>query len=331
MCLQHPQTKKRATGEARTGYIGSKPGKSRVVPEGRNREENIVGNICWKCGAEVPAGSAACPKCGAAVTGAQPAASSSPFSQGQSPFAQGPSPFTPAQPAAGQGQGYTSPPPPPSASFQPAAPPPFQPSAPSPQPGFAPVQQGYAPAPPPPPGTVPAPVAAGSGGGSSAVKIILIILGVIVLLVILVVGAVGFGIWRVAHAVHQAAHNGTVTIPGANGASFSMNTEKTYSASELGIDIYPGATAIKGGMRFEVPGGSTTTGIFTTSDSKDQVEAFYKDKMGSDVTSMDMGDAAILTVKKGDKEQVMVTVSNKANQNDGKTTIAITHTITSKP
>lgn len=144
--------------------------------------------------------------------------------------------------------------------------------------------------------------------------------------IILIVGILGYIGYRVAHAVHEAAHGGNITIPGANGGSFSVNSSKTYSASELGTDIYPGATAAKGGMKMDLPTGSMVTGIFVTSDTKDQVVSYYKDKFGAASGMMESEEAAILTYKKSDKEQVMVTVSNKANENDGKTKIVIMHT-----
>lgn len=173
---------------------------------------------------------------------------------------------------------------------------------------------------------VAAPMPAKSGG-NTVLKVVLIVFGCIALVIVLIVSVFAYGCYRIAHAVHQAANGQSVTIPGAHGGSFSVNTTQTYTAAELGVDLYPGATAQKGGMRLQVPTGSTTTAIFTTSDSKDQVETFYKDKLGSDVSSMDFGESAILTLKKGDKEQIMVTISNKAGENDGKTRIAITHTI----
>jgi len=158
-------------------------------------------------------------------------------------------------------------------------------------------------------------------------KIVLIVVGIIIFVFLLIGAVVGYGIWRVAHAVHEAAHGDKITIPGANGGSFSVNTSKTYSASELGVDIYPGATSSRGGIKMDLPTGSMTTGIFVTSDSKDQVISFYKAKLGADSSAMESDDGAVLTLKKSDKEQVMVTVTNKANENDGKTRIAIVHTL----
>lgn len=158
------------------------------------------------------------------------------------------------------------------------------------------------------------------------VKIVLIVIGVIIFIFLLVGAVVGYGIWRVAHAVREASHGEKITIPGANGGSFSLNSAKTYSAAELGIDIYPGATAARGGMKMELPTGTMVTGVFATSDPKDQVVAFYKSKLGPDSAVTEGDDSAVMTLKKSDKEQVMVTVVNKAGENGGKTRIAIVHT-----
>ncbi len=178
----------------------------------------------------------------------------------------------------------------------------------------------------PTPGFAPAGPRPG-GGGSTAVKIVLIIVAIFVGIGILGAGIVGYGIWRVSHAIHRAAHDGTITIPGANGGSLSVSSSQNFTASDLGTDIYPGATAGQGGMRMSTPSGSWVTGIFLTSDSKDQVLNYYKAKFGSDSALMETNDAAILTLKKSEKESIMVTISSKAGENDGKTKIAIMHTV----
>lgn len=196
------------------------------------------------------------------------------------------------------------------------------------QPGFAPVQSGYT---PPAPPVTPTPGFAPSGprpagGGSTAVKIVLIIVAIFVGIGILGASIVGYGIWRVGHAIHKAAHDGNITIPSTNG-SLSISSNQTFSAADLGTDIYPGATAGQGGMRMSTPGGSWVTGIFLTSDSKDQVVNYYKTKFGADSAFMETSEAAILTLKKGEKESIMVTISAKPGEDNGKTKIAIMHTV----
>ena len=180
----------------------------------------------------------------------------------------------------------------------------------------APVQQVLAPPP--------------AKSGSSALKIILIVVAIFVGLGILGVATVGYGIWRVAHKVGISTNGDQVTLKTSDG-TLNLNASQTYSASDLGTDLYPGSESVKGGVKMSLPTGSMVTGIFVTTDSKDQVVAFYKSKFGSDVSVMDMQDVAILTFKKGEQESVMVTVTSKASDNDGKTKIAIVHTTNTKP
>jgi hypothetical protein len=180
------------------------------------------------------------------------------------------------------------------------------------------------------------PVAAPANSGSSAVKIILIIVAVFVGLGILGAGAFGFMVWRVAHAIHasglgaSSGPNGQVTM-NTPGGTFTANTTQTFSASDLGTDIYPGAQPGKGGMRMTLPSGSMVSGAFVTSDSKDQVVSYYKSKLGSEASTYDSGNSAIITVNKGKQESVMITITVSPSQYDGKTQIHITHTISNKP
>jgi hypothetical protein len=182
----------------------------------------------------------------------------------------------------------------------------------------APVQQVPVPAPPP------------AKSGSSALKIILIVVAIFVGLGILGVATVGYGIWRVAHRMGISTNGDQVTLKTSDG-TLKFDASQTYGAAELGTDVYPGAQAIKGGAKMSLPTGSMVTGVFTTTDSKDQVVAFYKSKFGSDASVMDMPDAAIMTLKKGEQESVMVTATSKASENDGKTKIVIVHTTNTKP
>jgi hypothetical protein len=189
-----------------------------------------------------------------------------------------------------------------------ATPPPFQPIA----TGFQPVSA-----------QPPAPPAKGGGG---AMKIILIILGVFGFLVLLVVCVLAYACHRVRQAYHVDSKTGatSMSIPGM---SMSSDSGMTFTASELGIDIYPGAEPSKSGnMRMNIAGSSVVSATFLTSDSKDKVVEFYKDKLGSNSSSMDFGGSAILTMKKSDQDQVSITISQQSNQADGKTQIHIQHT-----
>lgn len=178
----------------------------------------------------------------------------------------------------------------------------------------------------------PAPVPAKSG--SSALKIILIIIAIFIGLGILGAGAFGFFVWRVAHAIHVSSSNsgkdGEVTL-NTPGGSFTANTSETFTAADLGTDIYPGATTGKGSMRITLPSGSSVTAVFVTSDSKEQVVSYYKDKFGSAASVFDSANSAMLTAQKGNQESIMVTVTPNQSQYSGKTQITIIHTISNKP
>jgi hypothetical protein len=163
-------------------------------------------------------------------------------------------------------------------------------------------------------------------GGSSALKIILIIVGVFVFLGVLVVGVIGYGVYKVRKAFHVNNETGAASLS-VPGMSMNADPGMKFTSSELGTDIYPGAEPKKSGnMRMSIAGSSVVTAAFLTSDPAEKVVAFYKDRLGSDATSMDFGGTAILTSKKTDHEQVTVTIVQHTNQEDGKTQIQIQHT-----
>jgi hypothetical protein len=202
-------------------------------------------------------------------------------------------------------------------------------------PAYAPVQPPYPSAPQYPPApqypaaAPPYPPAAAPSGGNSAVKIILIIVGVFVGLGILGACIFAFTVWRVAHAIHVDGKDGQVTV-NTPGGRITANQEKTFTADELGTAIYPGAQSGHGSMKMDLPTGSMVTGVFVTSDSKDQVVAFYKSKFGSGASVYDTSNGALLTINKGQQETVMVTVAGGSSQDDGKTRISIVHTKSNK-
>jgi zinc-ribbon domain len=178
------------------------------------------------------------------------------------------------------------------------------------------------------PVAAPAPVPARQG--TSAVKVILIILAIFVGLGVLGAGAFGFFVWRVAHAVRVAANNGQMAV-NLPGGTFSANASESFSSSDLGTDIYPGASAGKGSMRMTLPTGTMVSAVYVTSDSKDQVVAYYKNKFGtSNVTSFDSADGSVITYAKGQQESVVVTVTSSPTEYNGRTQIHIVHTTATK-
>jgi hypothetical protein len=173
------------------------------------------------------------------------------------------------------------------------------------------------------------PAVAPANPNSSAVKIILIVVGVFVGLGILGAAIFAFTVWRFSRGIHVEGKGDKISLS-TPGGTFSTSQSQTFSASELGVDPYPGATNGHGSMKVSLPDGSMVTGIFISSDSKDKVVDFYKGKLGSGASMIDTPSGTIFTLGKSEKESVMVTITAEASQNDGKTQIAIVHTKSNK-
>ena len=175
-----------------------------------------------------------------------------------------------------------------------------------------------------PAGQAPAAAAPSSG----ALKIVLIIVGVLVGLGLLSAVAVMFGIWRISKSVHVDQSGGvTISTPGgkfsAGGTSGAHLTE-----SEVGAPIYPGAIAEEGGFKLGAESGSMATYVFKTSDSVQQVLAFYRDKFGPKTSVIETPQGAMVTAAKNDNEGIMVTIAH--DQGEDKTSITITHATSTK-
>jgi hypothetical protein len=185
---------------------------------------------------------------------------------------------------------------------------PSQPQAPPFQPVAAPPYPPVAPAPP--------------KQGSSTLKIVLIIVAVLFGFGILAAGVVGYGIYKVAHAIKTDANRQvSINVPGG----FSANTSQSVSAGDLGLPIYPGASQGKGGLHMTIAGKSMVSANFLTSDSVDQVVAFYKDKAGSNAQVMTTGNGGVISFTNG-SDSYSITVTQNANANNGKTQFIIIHT-----
>ena len=112
--------------------------------------------------------------------------------------------------------------------------------------------------PQPPQGSSGAPAASSD---SRVVKAVLITVAVFIGLGVISVGVIGFGMWYITKSVQR--------VPSA-----------TFTESDLGIAIYPGAEPSMGGSRIEIAGKTMVNAIYFTRDSVDQVIAFYKEKGG---------------------------------------------------
>ena len=138
----------------------------------------------------------------------------------------------------------------------------------------------------------PPPQTASSGGGG-AMKVVLIVLGVFVL-----IGCISLaGLFYVAHRVKSRMRNGIhITENGDNhvvetpfGRASSTKGDAKAVAHEIGVDLYPGATAGESNTS-QFGKISSATIKLTTTDSVAQVAKFYQSRYPSAVVSQQNAD-----------------------------------------
>jgi hypothetical protein len=137
---------------------------------------------------------------------------------------------------------------------------------------------------PPEPFSAPAP-----RSNSRVVKAILITVACFFGLGVLAVGALGFATWHFARSIHA--------VPSA-----------TFSETDLGIAIYPGAEPSLHGSRGQFAGKSMLNATYLTRDPADQVIAFYQQKAGptAHLTTLSHGSELRLSRAEGDRTTVQI-------------------------
>jgi len=166
------------------------------------------------------------------------------------------------------------------------------------------------------------PAAPAKSGG--LLKPLLIIFGILVLLFVLAVaGVVGFGIYVAKQAkLHQGPDGATkIETPFGN-----IEAEDPAKAAEkMGIDVYPGAEAVKNGSgSFSMGDFSAGSAAFQTTDSIDQVAAFYKEQYPRAIHSESNG-AHSFSVNSKDKV-VVITLQEQGS----KTSITLSQVVAPK-
>ncbi len=240
-----------------------------------------MAQFCTKCGTPLPEGMKFCLGCGAAI--------------GQ--------PVAPAAPG-------------------PLAPAPVAPMAPVPVSPIGEVSIAAGPAVAPA-----APVAAAPSKSSPVLKIVLIVVALLIFFGVLSAGACVYVVYRAKQRVSQyekqvrssiaaQAHTGQPsTEPSAPASS-----GQTSAVVDTGIPVYPGAVALEG--QNEVLGmAGFKLQQYTTSDSVDQVLAFYKDKLGPNAMVTQSGNQASVHVV---GSNAVITIAITVDNATGKTKIAIT-------
>jgi hypothetical protein len=184
----------------------------------------------------------------------------------------------------------------------------------------APAAGAVATAPSPAPGAAPVSTAPTQGGSSGVLKVILIVVGIFVILGVLAVSTVAFIGWRVARNLHVRQEGDHVKVETPFGTVESSKNPEDV-ARDLGVEVYPGAQVQKNGAATATFGSMhTASAVFKSSDSVDQVSAFYKAKFpNAMVTTSDQDRCKIIA----QDQRHMTTIDIQAE--DGQTKIQITH------
>ena len=165
--------------------------------------------------------------------------------------------------------------------------------------------QGYPPQ-PYPPQPYPPVIYPPQKKGPSALKIVLIVVGIFVGLALIGVGLLSYGVYKVAKS-----------------SNMTVNTQPV-SASDMGVALYPGAEQ-KANVRMTIAGENMLTATFLSSDSKDQVVAFYKSSLGPSAQAQTIFNETQFMLDKGAGESVTVKISSATGLQGGKTQIVIVH------
>jgi hypothetical protein len=154
------------------------------------------------------------------------------------------------------------------------------------------------------------PAAPAKGGG--LLKPLLIIFGILALLFVLAIaGIIGFGYYVAKQAkIHQTEGGGAkIETPFGNIEA----DDPAKSAEKMGIEVYPGAEAIKNGSGSISMGDfSAGSAAFQTTDPVDQVAAYYKEQYPKAVHSESNG-VHSFTVDSKDKV-VIITVQEQGSK-----------------
>ncbi|MFL6300067.1 MAG: hypothetical protein ACJ71N_05625 [Terriglobales bacterium] len=178
---------------------------------------------------------------------------------------------------------------------------------------------GRAPLPPPPP--------AKQGGG--LLKTLLILFGVLVLLFMIAVGGVvGVAYYAAKHAKVQRNADGSAKIETPFGKIETDDPAKT--AEKMGVEVYPGADPVKNGAgSFSMGDFSAGSAQFETTDSVEQVAAYYKEQYPKAVHTESNGNHSFSVTSKDANSKDKIVVINLTPQGS-KTSITLTQVIAPK-
>jgi hypothetical protein len=161
-------------------------------------------------------------------------------------------------------------------------------------------------------------------------KIVLIVVAIIIFLMIISAASCAYMVYRAKQRVSQFEKQAQLTFPLPTGAGQAPSAPATApgGAPSLGtlpsgggsIPVYPGATLVEGGGA--LPMANVSIQAYSTSDSVDQVAAFYKEKLGAG--QLVLGNNTGIGQAKAADGHLIGTLAFGLDSASGKTKITIT-------
>lgn len=154
--------------------------------------------------------------------------------------------------------------------------------------------------------------------GSSALKIVLIALAVVIALGIIGTAAATWIGLSIARHTHVTENNGKVRVQGPFG-TVESNQDTEDAVKNIGIAVYPGATAVGGNSaNVQMGGMHTVAANFETDDAPAKVADFYRQQLPNANVNVNQGDHyTLVSTRSGNVTTVNITPQ------DGKTMINI--------
>jgi len=121
-------------------------------------------------------------------------------------------------------------------------------------------------------------------------------------------------------------HAGPPSAAGAPQGANAGSSPDALSASELGVDVYPGARPLSEPDRTGTQDQTIVSQSFVSSDKMDLVINFYKARMTGYTSIYASGDGVVVSISPSGQESILVAISPAPAP--AKTRISITHTTT---
>ncbi len=158
--------------------------------------------------------------------------------------------------------------------------------------------------------------------GGGALKIVLIILGILFFFVVLAVGGLFYIGYRAKKAIESytpTTEGGKTTVNTPWGKVETGTGNAQEALDQMGVEAYPGATAVAGSASTSSFGNMKTAAVkYTTSDAPEKVYDFYR-SAHKDAMTATSGDKYSVMFSGKDKAFVTISIQPK----DGQTEIEI--------